>query len=285
MPTRESPFLWFVSHAVITMAFIGWAATATAQGPPPFQHTNIPGVPEQTGSQRGSTQTGWQDDFQGKKLDRSRWIVMNGQAPGYIANNHIGYTVPNNVWMSNGYLVVLLTQQKGAVGTNPNGVISLGGGIYTRQTYGYGTYEWTMRMSSSASAPSAPGGPVSGSVSAGFIFVNDSQTEIDFEFSARTLDTIFMTNWNTINNSTSFWATLAGISNNFHRYKFVWSKDSISYYVDDVLQDVSRTNVPSAPAYFMINHWGTNDTGWGGLATVGVPRYFYIDRVSYSPSF
>ena len=33
----------------------------------------------------------------------------------------------------------------------------------------------------------------------------------------------------------------------------------------------------------MINHWGTNSDGWGGPATPGVSRYFYVDSVSYTP--
>ena len=49
------------------------------------------------------------------------------------------------------------------------------------------------------------------------------------------------------------------------------------------LQAVHKTNVPKAPAYFMINHWGTGSPNWGGAATVGVPRYFYVDWVSYTP--
>jgi hypothetical protein len=35
----------------------------------------------------------------------------------------------------------------------------------------------------------------------------------------------------------------------------------------------------------MVNHWGTNSTGWGGSATVGVERYVYISNFVYTPSF
>ncbi len=232
--------------------------------------------------------TGWQADFTGSSLDTSRWIVMTGQAPGYIANNHIGYFNPANVWLSNDYLVLLLDQQYGQVDTNANGVISTGGGIYSKQTYGYGTFEWTMQMSSTATSPSPPapsdsGYPVSGSVSAGFIYVNNSQTEIDFEFSGQSPNTLFVTNWKTISNSTSYAVPYFAISGEVHTYKFVWSRKSISYYVDGVLEAVSNTNVPSAPAYFMISHWGSNSPWFGGLATVNVPRYFYIGHVSYTP--
>jgi hypothetical protein len=27
----------------------------------------------------------------------------------------------------------------------------------------------------------------------------------------------------------------------------------------------------------MINHWGTNNTGWGGLATPNITRYMFVE--------
>ena len=54
-------------------------------------------------------------------------------------------------------------------------------------------------------------------------------------------------------------------------------------YVDGKWIVDHTTNVPTAPAYFRINHWGTNSTGWGGLATTGVTRYLYVTHASYSP--
>ncbi len=271
----------------ITIAILAGAATsalAQAGHPPPFDdRIGLPSRP--AGAQLGAqASSGWQDDFTGSTLDLSRWIVMNGQAPGAIADNHIGYFQPDRVSLSNSYLVLLLTQENGQVGTNPNGVISRGGGIHTTQTYGYGTYQWRMRMSSTAGSPLDAGNAVSGSVSAGFIYVNNSQTEIDFELSGQTPNTLFMTDWHGINNSTTVSVPLYGISSDFHTYKFVWTRGKITYYVDDVVQATVTTNVPTAPAYFMISHWGSNSTNWGGLATIGVSRYFYIDWASYSPS-
>jgi beta-glucanase (GH16 family) len=77
---------------------------------------------------------------------------------------------------------------------------------------------------------------------------------------------------------------LPSISSQFHTYQFVWQPGMISYYVDGTLMDVHTTNIPSAPAQFRINHWGTNNpSGWGGAATVGISRYLYVDWVSYAP--
>ena len=69
----------------------------------------------------------------------------------------------------------------------------------------------------------------------------------------------------------------------FHHYKFVWVPGKIDYYIDGVLVSTHTSNLPSAPAYIMMNHWGTNSTGWGGLATVGVERYLYVSSFNYTP--
>ncbi len=227
--------------------------------------------------------SGWSDDFTGKTLNSSFWVVSNGQAPGYVACQHIGYFEPGNVGLDNGYLVLTLDQQDGLV-DGCNGVISYGAQIYTKKTYGYGTYEWTMRMSSTSPTPDGAGYPVTGSISAGFLYVNNSQTEIDFEFPGEYTDLLYMVNWQTVNKETFDTLSISDIASNFHTYKFVWQPGEIQYYVDGVLVATHTTNVPSAPAHFMINHWGTNNaSGWGGIATLNTPRYFYIDSVSYTP--
>ncbi|MGH7461446.1 MAG: glycoside hydrolase family 16 protein [Longimicrobiales bacterium] len=233
----------------------------------------------------------WEDQFTGNRLTNSRWAVVNGFNPGNIAGNHRSYAQPDRVSVSGGNLVILLTQENGPVDGNPNGVISRGGAIYTKRTSGYGTYEWRMRMSSTAASPTAAGNSVSGSVSAGFIYVNNSQTEIDMEFSGHAPDTLFMTNWLNPNpaadpspsNATSSMVTVSGISSAFKTYRFVWAPGSIAFYVNDAPQTAHTSNVPTAPAYFMINHWGANNQWFGGLATIGTPRYFYVDWAKYTP--
>jgi beta-glucanase (GH16 family) len=233
---------------------------------------------------------GWQDGFAGYNLDNKRWVVASGRAPGYIPNYHVGYYQTNYVSVGAGYLTMLLTQENGPVDSG-YGVVSRGALIYTKSTYGYGTYEWRMRMSSTAASSVGEGYPTSGSVSAGFIYVNNSQTEIDFEFSGTDLDTLYMVNWlnpnpardPTEDNETYSFVRPFDPASSFHTYKFIWQKGKISYYVDGILRAVHTTNVPSAPAHFMINHWGTDSGNWGGTATVGIPRYFYVDWVRYTP--
>lgn len=229
----------------------------------------------------------WQDDFSSGKLAPDRWVVASGQAPGYIAGNHIGYYQPDHVSIENGYLKILLTQE----GSASKGYISRGGLVYTKATCGYGTYEWTMRMSSTAPTPDASGAWVSGSVSAGFLYVNNSETEIDFEYSATTPEDVWAVNWLNTNphrTPTSAMETATQVpkpdaTDRLHTYRFIWAPGVISFYIDGGLVATHTTDVPSTPAYFMINHWGTNSSGWGGWATPGTSRYFYVKSVSYTP--
>lgn len=249
-----------------------------------------PKRPDQGSKGRGGGSGAWQEDFSSNKLSSKMWVTASGRAPGYIPGMHIGYYEPSHVKIQNGILSMLLTQEDGPVDSG-YGTISRGALIYTRKKYGYGTYEWTMRMSSTATTPNGPGLSESGSVSAGFVYVNNSETEIDFEFSGLDEDTLYMVNWNNPNPASD--PTLDdreysilqsfNVSGTFHTYKFVWEPGSISFYVDGTPIEVHTTHIPSAPAYFMINHWGTDSIDWGGSARVGTSRYFYIDSVSYTP--
>jgi len=200
--------------------------------------------------------TGWEDDFTGGTLSKKRWNIASWWAPGYIADNHVGYYESDHVSLSGGYLTLLLNQENGLVDSNPDGVISHGAMVSTKQKVGYGTYQWRMRMSSTAANPTGVGDPVSGSVSAGFVYVNNSQTEVDFEFNAGLPGTLYCVNWYNTDPATgpygfheTFTAvSLPDISDVFHTYKFVWEPGRITYYVDDIQQAVHTTDVPSAPA-------------------------------------
>jgi beta-glucanase (GH16 family) len=247
------------------------------------------------GAPPGKPGSAWRDDFSGTTLSKKFWVIASGQAPGYRAGIHLGAYDPSHVKLvadgTGSYLQLLLTQQIGTVDSNPTGTLSQGALIYTKSKYGYGTYEWRMRMSSTSATPNGSGDSVSGSVSAGFVYVNNSQTEIDFEFSALDPDTLYMVNWlnpNPLTDPTDAdrtYDTLYSltVSTEFHNYKFVWQPGQIDFYVDGVLRSTHTTNVPSAPAYFMINHWGTDSPYWGGAATTGTSRYFYVDWVQFTP--
>ena len=234
--------------------------------------------------------TGWRDDFAGRSLDKTRWIIADERAPGYLPGNHVGYYEPAQVSLQNGYLGIRLTQLNGLV-DNVAGVVSHGGLVYSKRTYGYGTYEWRARMSSTSASPEGQGSPVSGSVSAGFNYINNSQTEIDFEFSGHLSGWLWMVNWRNTDPATGPFESqetysstpISDVTSVFHTYRFVWEQRKVTFYVDDLYVTDHVTNIPDAPAYFMINHWGTNNLGWGGEATVGTTRYYYVDWASYTP--
>ncbi len=244
------------------------------------------------GAPPGKPGSAWRDDFPGSTLNTQFWVIATGQAPGTIPGVNLGDYDPSHVTIvtegTASYLQLLLTQETAPSGT---GTLSHGALIYTKNRYGYGTYEWRMRMSSTSATPNGSGDAVSGSVSAGFVYYNNSQTEIDFEFSALDPDTLYMVNWRnrqprsapTSDDRTYSTLYPLTVSTDFHDYKFVWQRGKITFYVDGVVEAISTTNVPSAQAYFMINHWGTDSPYWGGAATTGTSRYFYVDWVQFRP--
>ncbi|MEK7193571.1 MAG: family 16 glycosylhydrolase [Patescibacteria group bacterium] len=229
----------------------------------------------------------WRDDFNGSALNSNRWVTSNKRAPGYITGTHIGYFEPGKIAVANGFVRLELTQENGTVDGNTSGIISRGGEIRTIGIYGYGTYEWQMKMSGTGATPSSTGSSVPGSVSAGFNYVNNSETEIDFEVEGDAGNKLYMTTWlnpdptrDPVGSNHTVTSTIvSGMSSGFKNYKFVWSPGVVNFYVDNILKATHTTNIPSAPANIFMNHWGTD---WGGISTVGVNRYAYIDWVRYT---
>ena len=101
-----------------------------------------------------------------------------------------------------------------------------------------------------------------------------------------------MTTWNnthpatdpTDQNQVETSANVSGMANGFKTYKMVWTPGEVKYYIDDALVADHTSHIPSAPANVQINHWGTDSTDFGGLATVGTSRYLLIDWVRYTAS-
>jgi beta-glucanase (GH16 family) len=61
----------------------------------------------------------------------------------------------------------------------------------------------------------------------------------------------------------------------------MWSPGKIVFYIDGKKVSTHTSNIPSDPAYVMINQWGTNSTRFGGLATPGVERYIYVSSFKF----
>ncbi len=180
-----------------------------------------------------------------------------------------------NVDFSTGMLRIKLTGDGTTLG-------NIGGEISSNVSFGYGTYEWSMRASSDSATPTGVGANHSGQVSAAFNFFNNSQTEIDaVEIEGQSPNLLEFTNWLTTSANDASTATAAfNPWAGFHLYKFVWTPTSVAYYVDGVFQSVHTSAVPSHIAPVLVNHWGTNSTSFGGLASTAT-RYLYVNSFKY----
>lgn len=234
-----------------------------------------------------ATASGFSDKFNTGKLNASLWTIDTGTAPGGNSTNSATFS-SSHVSLAQGMLALRLTQN-----LSTSGVIqSVGAEVRSLALYGYGTYSWTMRTASTATCPTCIGAAVPGQTSAGFLYVNKSQTEIDFEveggddfYGAKNgadLNIIWMTNW--LGANAKQWSTfkLMAPDANFHTYTFVWKSSSISYYVDGRLVSVHTQHIPTAKAYIIMSLWGTNNIWWGGYKTLGLTRYLYIRNFSFT---
>jgi beta-glucanase (GH16 family) len=195
------------------------------------------------------------------------WGTDGGTAPpvGNV-NGNVGTFDPNNVTVGS-ELALSLTQTK-----NGTGIKSVGSEVITKQTFTYGTFEFTSRVSEA----------LSGSDAGGFLYATDSATEIDMEQVGNKPDAVDCTNWHGVSDFQD--TQVFGFDQtNSHDFKIVWQPSFIDWYVDGQLVVHHTQAIPSAPAYFLFNIWGTNNPSWGGTATVGPTRYIYISSFSYTP--
>jgi beta-glucanase (GH16 family) len=228
------------------------------------------------------------DDFSGGKLDPAKWKVSNWHAPGTLPGRNQGVFTPDAVDFSQGMLRIGVTQTLG-----PDGVVrSTGGEIQSREVFGYGTYEFVMRLASTSETADGVGRVLSGSDSGAFTFINNSETELDIEFLGSTPDSIWLTNWvNSTNNLKGAKPTkyqqeevrATGLADRFHEYRIVWTPGKVVWWIDGRMAGKHTRNVPSTPAHILVSHWGTNNDRWGGRATLGMARYLYVRKVEFTP--
>lgn len=226
-----------------------------------------------------------QDDFSESVLDPTKWVIDTGAAPGTIAGVNTGTFATANVVMGNGALALKLTQS----GAAP--VISIGGEVRSINTFGYGTYIWNAREASVATTPTGAGSTVSGQVSGLFNYFQNNGltapnfTEDDFEVEGQHPTQLELTTWTSssppVNTETN--STQTGMDTAFHQYKYVWQPGVLNYSFDGGAISTHNTNVPTSPAFVIMNLWGTNSTSEGGLATVGTTRWMYINGFSFTP--
>jgi endo-1,3-1,4-beta-glycanase ExoK len=229
--------------------------------------------------QTESASTTFRETFSGGTLDKTKWFIDTGRAPGNITGVNNGTLSAQHVDLSAGMLRLKLTQNvSGTLAT------STGAEIRSKQLFGYGTYVWVARAASTSATPRGAGSAVSGTVTDVFNFINDSETEIDFEYEGQSPATLEMTNYSTVSHNQSTSTAVTGADSDFHEYKFVWSIGKIEFYLDGTLVSTHTEHIPSAPAAVLINVWGTNSTSFGGVATPGVTSYLYVSSFSYTAS-
>ena len=233
---------------------------------------------DNAGEGGGSKLPSFSDTFRGGTLNVTKWFTDTGNAPGNIKGVNKGTLSADHVDLSTGMLRLTLTQSvAGTLAT------SIGAEIRSKQLFGYGTYVWVMRAASTSATPTGAGSAVSGTVTDVFNYVDNSQTEIDFEYEGKLPSTLEMTNYSTVPNNQGSSTTVPGADSSFHEYKFIWNPAMIEFYVDGTLVSKHTQHIPSAPAAALINLWGTNSKSFGGVATHGVTRYLYVSSFSYTP--
>ncbi len=208
------------------------------------------------------------DTFNEGTLDLTKWSVSRGQWPG---TNRM---IPTNVDLTTGMLRIRL-HVSGASDHE-------GGEIFSKATFGFGTYEWQIRSSSSSPTPSGIGQGASGSVSAGFIYTDNSVTEIDCaEITGNNRRKNNMTSWTgDSTEETSTVQVTPACDQTFHDYKMVWSASEIQFYLDGLLVHTNTKVIPTAPANVYINHWVGN-ADWGGTP-INQTTYLYCRLFKFS---
>jgi hypothetical protein len=74
-----------------------------------------------------------------------------------------------------------------------------------------------------------------------------------------------------------------GLATRFRHYSLVWTSETVDVYIDDTKVAHQTEHVPQEPAHIILQHRGTNGDKWGGVAAVGVERYFFVRSVRFTP--
>lgn len=222
----------------------------------------------------------FQDSFSGDVLNTSVWTLSDYTTDNYAGGGSNVQFTPENISFP-GCLCLRLTQ--------PTANFSTGAEVLSKEKFHFGTYEFSLRAGSTSMTPIGVGTTVSGQVSSSFILNASppsytSVTEIDapeIEGLPEKNDRIEWDVWKEGVSSTPTpeYTKIVSPEAGFHLYKFIWTKDKITFYIDNKYSAVCKSNIPTAKAAIDLNFYGTNSVNWGGLATLGVTRYMYVNDV------
>ena len=227
----------------------------------------------------------FKDQFRSGKLDTTKWIVATYKSPDSAPGVNSGTYVSSAIDFTQGMLRVTVRQL-----LTPNGVESLGGAIISRELFGFGSYDFEMRMSSLSPTPQGDGTASTGAISSGFIYYNKSESEIDLEFLGNE-NAMWVSTWRnpdpnldpTPLQRTTHKAAEPGLATRFRHYSLVWTSGTVDVYIDGTRVAHQTEHVPQTPAHIILQHRGTNSDKWGGVAAVGVERYFFVRSVKFTP--
>ena len=195
------------------------------------------------------------------------WKVSNNGAPGTTAD-HVGTFIPTNVKDSPIDVVFTLNQTK-----TDQGFASSGAEIVSQDFFGFGTFDFTADM---------PMG-VSGTVSAGFLYLRNSETEIDVEQQGCEPGRFDFTNWTSESTEHKTNSNAAGFARGPHKFVIVWNPKKVEWSIDGKVVATHITNIPQKKAQFLFNLWGTNSPNWGGTATTGHQRQMTVSSFQFTP--
>jgi len=231
-------------------------------------------------------QAAFSDDFTGGTLNTAKWKIATYNSPDSKPGINAGHYVASAIDLSQGMLSIRVSQRPGSDAA----VESQGGAIVSRDLFGFGTYDFEMRMSNSSPTPDGKGQSLTGAVSSGFIYCNKSESEIDLEFLGNE-NAIWVSTWHNLNpayDPTSQDRVTQKVSDSslaarFRHYTLVWKPESVDVYIDGRHVTHQTEHVPQTPAHIILQHRGTNSDRWGGVASPGADRYFYVRSVKYIP--
>ena len=227
----------------------------------------------------------FKDEFKNGNLDTTKWIMATYKSPDSASGINSGTYMVSAIDLSQGMLRIAVEQHATA-----NGVESLGGAILSRELFGFGTYDFEMRMSTLSPTPQGDGTSSTGAVSSGFIYYNKSESEIDLEFLGNE-NVLWVTSWRNPNpnldptplQKASDKVLDPDLATRFRHYALVWTPTTVDVYIDGKRVAHQTEHIPQNPAHIILQHRGTNSNKWGGAAAVGVERYFYVRSVKFTP--
>lgn len=229
----------------------------------------------------------WSDEFSANTLDPSIWNFETGNGNGGWGNNELEYYTGNlkNIFLSNGNLIIEARKESiGGLGyssariTTQNKKHFKFGRIDIRAKLPVGKGIWPALWMLGANI-STVGWPACGEIDI---------MELIGTYPARITGTMHWKPVSGTNTSkgSNYYLSAGDFSQQFHVFSLVWTKDTMSWYVDDqhylttTLSDVGAANYPfNAEQFFIFNvAVGGN---WPGSPdeTTSFPQRMFVDYI------